>query len=729
MKRSLISELVSDAASPILLSAVSIGFVIGTLSVIIEVSFASMIFSGDLAPMAMRAVGLTLGGSFLLILVSTLSSTFKSVIALSQDAPTAVMASIAMAVSAGLSHDTPLETRFAAIAVLMMLASLLAGAAFVAIGRFRLANLLRFMPYPVVGGFLAGTGWLLASGSIQVMCGVPVSFATLPDLATAAATAKWLPGVAYGALLFLAMLRWSHILILPGSLLAATTLFYIGFAVAGLPVTDAKQAGFLVSGVPVEGIWPAFTPKHLAMIDWHCVAAQVPGLLSVVLVTVVGMLLNTGGIELAKGDEVDMNKEFIALGKGNLFCGLGGSLPGYNAMSLTLLGAKTGADSRLTGLVTAIVVGGVLFFGGSLLEYFPTPLLGGLILLLGLFFIYEWIVETRTRLPLADYLIVLSIFLVVALFGFMQGVAFGLVATVIFFVIRFSRVPVVRKEFNISNRRSKKDRAIPHRMVLRQYGERVRGYELSGYIFFGSSATLVESLKRALTGGGKSLALLLDFSGVSGFDISAINNFHRLGLNARAAGTTIAVTSASTDFEEALKRNLPSGALENIRFFEDLDHGLEWCEDHLIDTVMAGGDQTRDDLFERSVDDVIAHLERQEQFESLVEQLSPWLTEITCRAGESIVTEGQPAAGLFLLTAGTATETEAQSGRRLCSLVPGDVIIPAAAFGDTTAPHTVIAGEECRASLLTGEARELLESEDPTLALRLHGYLLRTHRR
>ena len=727
MSKSLVSELLEDATSRRLVPALSTGVVASILYIIFQVSFAAMVYSGSLSPLATRGAGLTLSGGFLICLFAALTSSFKATVSFPQDAPAAVLSTVAITIVATLGEKAPMEARFMTVAAVLALSAFLTGAAFIVIGKFRLANLLRFMPFPVVGGFLAGTGWLFVAGGMAVMCGMPVSPDTIPRLAAPDMILRWLPGVVYGVALFAITLRYSHFLILPGSLVAGVVLFYIAFAVGGTSIENAKAAGLLVSGVPAGGLWPPFTLEDMALIDWTTVWQQLPAMFSVVLITVVGMLLNVSGIEIAAGEEMDMNGEFVSGGVGNCLTGLEGCFPGYPSISLSLLGLKTGARSRLTGIVTALIVGGVLFIGGGLLEYFPKALLGGMLLLLGFSLIHEWIVTGRERLPLPDYLIVSAIFLVIGLVGFLEGVAFGLVATVIFFVIRFSRVPVAGNEFTALDRRSVKERPVPHRKVLSAGGERIRGYELTGYIFFGSAATLVESLKGALGSEPHPDFILLDFARVSGLDISAVNNFHRFALNARAANTAIAITAAPDHFTAALKRSLPEGAEHTMAFFPDLDHGLEWCEDRLIERALSKSrDQAsvREALFDQSVDEVMAHLERQERFEHLVDSLAPWLDHREHPAGSAILRKGEPAGGLHLLTRGTATEIDPDTGVRLRGLVPGSVIAAPAAFGGFTASATIRADSDCKTAFLSLEARSLLEREAPGLAIALHGFII-----
>lgn len=722
-----VSELFADLTSGRIVPIFSTAVIAAILFVILEVSFAAMVFSGSLSTLATQGAGLTLCGGFLICLFAALTSSFKSVVSQPQDAPVAVLAAITLSIAATLGEKASMDAKFMTVAAVLALSSFLSGAAFMIIGKFRLANVLRFMPFPVVGGFLAGTGWLFVAGGMAVMCGMPVTLDTISRLTAPEMLLRWLPGLVYGLVLFAVTLRYSHFLIVAGTLVVGIALFYIAFALVGMSPDAARAAGLLVSGVPANGLWPPFALKDLALIDWSAVLQQLPGMLSVVLIAVIGMLLNMSGIELAAGEETDMNKEFVTGGMCNCLVGFGGCFPGYPSISLSLLGLKTGVQSRLTGVFTALILGGVLFAGGRLLEYFPKALLGGMLLLLGFSLIHEWIVEGRKRLPAPDYLIVCAIFLVVGFFGFLHGVALGLVSAVIFFVIRFSRVPVIGAEFSALDRHSHKGRSVPHRKLLSINGERIRGYELTGYIFFGSASALVDSLKSVLTSQSHPDFMLLDFARVSGFDISAVNNFQRFSLNAGAANATLVVTAAPERFIETLKRNLSKRAIANMVFFDDLDGGLEWCEDRVIEHSFSKSNDhsaLRDELFERSVDDFMAHLELQTRFEDLVEQLLPWVEHRENPAGSIILNKGDQCPGLFLLTHGTAMEVEPETGVRVRSLMPGGVIAAAAGFGTYTAPATILTDSDCKLAFLSADACRLLERENPNLAIALHGFLI-----
>ena len=723
---SLLKELTDDLLSQKVVPALALGCVIGVLIVVIEVSLSAMIFSGQLAPLATRASGLLLFGAVVMGIILALTSAFRSVICLPQDAPVAVLAGMGPSVVAAMGMVSP-EATFMTMVASIGLATLATGLALTAIGHFRLTNLFRFMPYPVVGGFLAGGGWLLTVGGISVMSGMDVNFDTMKSLLDASLLLKWGPGALYAILLWLVLKRWPHFLILPASLLVVTAVYYVAFQVAGISLAEARSTGFLLSGVPATGLWPAFSPAELGMVRWDVVFEQLPVMGAVFLVTLIGLLLNVSGIDLGGGVDVDFNKEFRNAGLANIAGALGGSSPGAHALSLSLLCRMTGAYTRLAGLVASAVVAAVLFVGGAALEFFPLPVLGGLLVFLGIDIMDSWLYSTYRKLPLQDYLVLASIFLSICLLGFLQGVGIGLLITTVLFIIRFSRIDVIRERFNGSVRHSCKNRSIPNRTILQTNGSRLQGYQLSGYLFFGSAARLSEELKAGLSASPRPWCMLLDFSGVSGFDVSSVNALQRVIQAAHTARIPIVISNPSNRFRDTLTRALVPAVLEGIRFTADLDQGLELCEDIILEKfeqMLETQASAKENLFEQTVDDMMAHLDRQSIFEALVEQLAPWLTERSYKEGDVIVAQGAAYEGMHLIMWGSATSRSTDKNSRLAHYDAGAVVAPKAAFGPCTATEHMQADGICRIAVLTAQARNQLEQEAPALALQLDRYIM-----
>ena len=192
-----------DAVGPTsrLLPVLTTGLVAGLLEITVVVSFAALIFSGDLSAFVGYGVGLVLLASLINITFIALLASVPGTTGGAQDLPVAIMAVAAASMASQLSGRAPPQDVFVTVVAAIGITTLATGAFLFALGHFRMGRLVRFMPYPVVGGILAGTGWLMTAGAIGMMTGQPLG---LP-LLQADMLLHWLPGV-----LFAVALLWAH---------------------------------------------------------------------------------------------------------------------------------------------------------------------------------------------------------------------------------------------------------------------------------------------------------------------------------------------------------------------------------------------------------------------------------------------------------------------------------------------------------------------------------------
>ena len=219
------------------------------------------------------------------------------------------------------------EAVFATMIVIVGLSTLASAICYLLIGWFRLARLFRFMPYPLVGGFLAGIGWFLVKSSIAVASGTTMTWETLPALAEIDTLQKWAPGVFYGALLLAVAKVRPHYLVLPASAVLAVGICHATLFALDIPLAEATASGILFVGLPAGSAWPPIGLSDLALVDWGVVTSQLPGILAVTLVAVISLVFCAGGLELISGVRIDLNREFRAEGVSSLLAGLGGSAP------------------------------------------------------------------------------------------------------------------------------------------------------------------------------------------------------------------------------------------------------------------------------------------------------------------------------------------------------------------------------------------------------------------
>mgnify|MGYP002631820658 CR=1 FL=1 len=648
------------------------GLVAGMITVILSISFAMLIFGGELKAHLPAGIGLVLFSAVLVATIVALTSSYAATVAIPQDRIAPILALISGAVVTTMHATASTELMFQTVVASITVASLLTGLCLAALGVFKLGALIRYIPFPVIGGFLAGTGLLLVKGSLGVMTDHKVSWSHLEVLFSDASLVKWLPGAGFAVVMLLVSRRFKHYLIMPAMLLGGIAVFYAALAAMGVSATDARADGWLLGPFPAGDAWRPLGFSSMAAADWGVITGQVGSLATILLVSAVSVLLNSSALELAAERDMDLNRELNVTGAANIVIGLSGGMVGFHTLSLSGLVLKMGARGRLTGLVSACVSGSVLLAGTAVLEYFPKPVLGGLLFFLGLSFLVEWGWDGWRRLSRGDYFVVALILLFVAAFGYLQGVGVGIVACVALFVINYSRLQVVRQATSGLVQRSNVDRPPRHGRVLDAEGGRVHILRLSGYVFFGTANRLLTQVRERVDGGSAAALdfVVIDFQRVGDIDSSSVMSFVKMAQLGRQSGFLLIFTDVSAQVRHKLEREgLDGGPEDGLHFFTDLDHGLEWCEDRVIEgsavTVDRQGQALRDRLRE-----VIG-----EEFD--VDQLLGYLERREYAADQAIIQQGDPPGSIYLLDAGQVTvRLELADGQqvRLRTMNAGSVV-------------------------------------------------------
>ena len=682
-----------------------------------HVAYATLIFSGPLAPYSSQGVGLILFGSFAAGLVIALGSSFRG--AIGGLSPALVIGMAVIGASMAAEGDALFVTTSGAL----ILSAVIVGVSCLLIGRFRLANLMRFVPYPVSAGFVAGIGGAVCLSAMSLM-GVTPGWQEIPEMLDPSTLWRWAPGAAYGIALYAAVKRWGNPLILPISFALAVGAYHLALAELGIPGAHARAAGLLLTSTVDGNLWPVLGVSDVARVDWAAMAGQVPNMLALMLVAFICVILNIAGLEAAANRDLDWDREFNAGGLASVFAGLGGGTVATIVVPASLRSKLFGAATRLTGIFSALVIGGALVIGDGMLELVPSAMVGGILIFAGLGMLDEGLVRNFRRLPRSELGIVVLIFVAIGAFGLLEGVGAGILATLVFFTVRLSRVDTIESRFTALERHSNRARSVPERTILRNEGDRVHAYCLRGYVFFGSAFPLADRVRESFDGPSRPNCLLLDFAAVSGFDYSAVNVLGRLLQAANRAGVHVVLSAPPTPFMAGLARNLAPAVFAELVVKADADLALEHCEEAVISAWKASArqdDTERALLLEQTGEDLERRLERQIDFEELMEELGGWLDGRDYASGETIAGDAKSPAGMHLLISGRASAYDAD-GARLYQCAPGDAIWPTGALAGEVA--AVVADRPCRTAALTPETRRWLEANREDLALRLYRYLL-----
>jgi len=223
--------------------------------------------------------------------------------------------------------------------------------------------------------------------------------------------------------------------------------------------------------------------------------------------------------------------------------------------------------------------------GSGFLAYFPKPILGSLLMYLGIDLLLQWLYKSRQKLPLMDYLTIVLIMVVINAVGFLEGVLVGLGMAVVLFVVNYSRIHATREQFSGHHRRSNTPHTEAEQAILQARGEEIHILELHGFIFFGRANHLLEAVGDRLTQNPQPRFLLLDFHLVTGLDSSAVLNFTKIRKLTRQQEITLVFTGVS----ETIRIQLMQGeALDaSCHQFDSLNQGLAWCEAQLLEDSAA----------------------------------------------------------------------------------------------------------------------------------------------
>ena len=705
-----------------LVPSLSAGLIVGITDVSFEISLAALIFSGVLAPFVANGIGFLLFGAFTILFLGALTSSIPGTITIPQDTPAAILALIVAGVASNMSASATLDVTFTTAVTAIIITSLLAGLIFILFGQFKLSSFARFIPYPVVGGFLAGTGWLLAKGGLSVMIDMSLTLENLPRLFRTDNLLHLLPGVIFALALLLLLRRTSHSLVIPGMLALAIGLFYIVLALAGISTSQAAETGWLLGPFEQEALFQPLGLSAVAQVEWPAIFSQVDKIGAVIVLSLISTLLNVSALEVAAKEDIDMNRELQSAGLANVVAGLFGSTVGYQALSLTVLTHRLNAKTRLAGVFAALVCGGTLLFGASLLSYFPKPLLGGILLFMGLSFLVEWVIDARARLPRIDYLLVLMILVAIASIGFLEGIAIGVLAAVVMFVVSYSQINAVKHALTGETYRSKVERPFAHRQTLQKRGTEIFILRLQGFIFFGTAQKLLDRIKERLNDPAcpRLSFVILDFRQVVLIDSSAVFSITRMKQLAEAQN----IKMVWTNLTPAITRLLEKGGLideEDERFIilPTLDHGLEWCENQIL-ALQGVTDLTG----------VIEKIERQLKYAipelQDIKRLTKYLEKKEVKQGEYLMHQGDQPDEMYFIEAGlVSAQLELPDGNimRLRSMRGGTTVGEMGMYLGNARTASVVADRLSIVYRLSKNALKEMEKKDPKVAALLHQWI------
>jgi sulfate permease, SulP family len=630
------------------------GAVASVLSIAYCLSYAALIFSGPLAPWLSYGVAVAFVSAALGAAAVALRSSFAFGIGGPDTSTSAVIATLVAATAARLAaagnpHLLP------ATLIVMALATALTGAVLSLLGLTRAGRAIRFVPYPVIGGFLGATGMLMILGALQVITGQKASWTALSALAEHAGVAKIIAGLVLAIVLELLLSRSRNALIMPGVLLAAILGTHLVLWLDHETLAQAQIQGWMFTPTPAAALHLPLKPAELAAFPWKMLPELGGDLFAVVFVTTVTVLLNTSGIEIATKQEADIERELRAVGLANLLSGVLGGFVCCLTLSRTSLAWAAGANGRLAGFTLAAISAAMLVVDPAFLGYVPKFALGGLLLFTGGRLAARWLLLSMRQLLPLEYASLVAIAAMILAFGFIAGMAIGIVIGCLTFAFSASRVHAVKFSFDNTEYRSALDRSPEELALLAAHGREIQGMALQAYLFFGSANRLYVRVKALLTQCPECRFLLFDFRLVTGLDSSATYSFSQIRDAAAKAGARIVLVNLTPDLARVFQ--VARFLDDDVLVAETLDKALEHCEEEVIAAHKPLGSEART---------LRAWLGEALGDEDYASQLADVCARQEFAAGALIARQGEDARCMhFILEGRVGVILEQDDGRRL----------------------------------------------------------------
>lgn len=544
----------------------------------------------------------------------------------------------------------------AAVVVLLSALGLAAGLLQVIFGSVGLGRLIKYMPYPVVSGYLSGVGLYIISGQVPKFLGTPTGTKLGHALAH---PALWVwQGMAVGAVTIGAMLFAPRVTQrVPAAILALLSGVLAYFAlglfdpalldprnplvIGPLGGTGGSGGGFMDALV---GRWAG-----VGQLGWADVAMLVTPALTLAVLLSIDTLKTCVVLDALTHSRHDSNRELVGQGLGNIASAVIGGMPGAGTMGATLVNMSSGALTRYSGFIEGVLSLVAFLLLGSLISWVPVSALAAILIVVGVRMIDRHsFAFLRQRSTILDFGVIAAVVVTALTVSLIAASGVGIVLAVVLFIREQIGGSIVRRKLLGNETFSKRIRTHEEMEILTTHGSRAAIIELQGSLFFGTADQLYRSMEPELKTRD---FLILDMRRIQTVDVTAAHLLEQVkDMMAERKGFLIF---------SALPLTLPSGRDMQqyfdqvgliredspVRVFDELDDALEWVEDRIIHEAAL----QRDEEKALELHEVELFAGRKEQTLAELEQC---MEKRHVAAGDAIFSRGDSGDELFLIRRG-----------------------------------------------------------------------------
>ncbi|MEI6708226.1 MAG: SulP family inorganic anion transporter [Methylococcales bacterium] len=541
------------------------------------------------------------------------------------------------------------------ISGLLALTALFAALLQILYGLLKGGQLIKYIPFPVVSGYLSGVGLIIAMGQFPKLLGLPKGLGLWqgvqsPDL--------WQPtGIVVGVVTIAVMLITPRVTQkIPATIMGLTagivSYFVIGLWVPALLSLDANS--LVVGTISANSSFLATVSGRFASIaqiqlsDLRLVAHSAVALSALLSIDTLKTCVILDSLTKNRHNS---NRELLGQGMANLMAFITGGMSGSGTMGPTLVNVSSGGRKTLSGFIEGGLVVLALVVLSPLIAWVPISALAGILLVVA-FRIFDWrsfrlLQHKETRF---DFIVIAAVVVVAETVGLISAAATGVGLAILLFIRDQIRISVLRQRATLKDVSSKTYRLESENAILQAHGDEAAVIDLQGNLFFGTTDHLFTQLEADLA---TQKWLLFDMRRVQSLDYTATHLFTLMQdrLKERGGELLFSGMPSSLPSGQDLQRYMKDVGLldgqNGIRLFESRDEGLEWMENRILNE---SGEFEKPD--EQTLDLKDIELLR-EMDESTLNALRLCVHELAVRAGENVFTVGDSTDDIFMIRRGT----------------------------------------------------------------------------
>ena len=407
------------------------GITAGIVALPLALAFGIQAFGGinDPAAASMGALAGLVGATLLGFFAALFGGTHSQI-----SGPTGPMTVVTASIVS--AAWTASSGNFSAVIIAMAMAGIFCGLFQILFGILRIGKYVRYIPYPVLSGFMSGIGVIIILQQIYPLIGKKSPVSTLDMLlnfpsacADNVSIMALLLGLGTIALIVCVPRLTKKI---PATLVALIVMTIISILCS---FDAALTIGEIPAGLPM----PFFAKEgmDLSGIDWMQTieASLIPGLTLAGLGSIDTLLTSIVADNITKTKH-DSNQELIGQGIGNAVAGMFCGIAGAGATMRTVVNVKSGGRTQISGMVHALFLLAILLGLGSLVKYVPLSVLAGILITVGWGIIDFRGFKDITRIPKADAFVLIVVFLTTVFVDLLTAVGIGMVIACVLFMKR-----------------------------------------------------------------------------------------------------------------------------------------------------------------------------------------------------------------------------------------------------------------------------------------------------